>query len=246
MAFDDQPASPAESLEARLTSAAPLEIIAAARAQFGSRLALVSSFGAESAVLLHMAAEVDPAITVLFLDTGHLFAQTLDYRQTLARRLGLQDVRDLRPAFADLATEDPAADLWRTDADACCAIRKVRPLDLALKGVDAWITGRKRFQSEGRSRLRVVEAAEGGRVKINPLAAMNAEDLEAYRTAHDLPSHPLTAAGYPSIGCWPCTRAVREGESPRAGRWAGLEKTECGIHRPLPSGGVSDDVGGGI
>ncbi len=246
MAFDNDPATRAEALDTALRGASPTQIIAAAREQFGEKLALVSSFGAESAVLLHMAAIVDPAITVLFLDTGQLFAQTLDYRQNLVRSLGLIDVRDLRPAFADVVTEDPAANLWKTNPDGCCAIRKVRPLDQALQGFDAWMTGRKRFQSEGRAGLRIVEAGDGGKIKINPLAATSAAELEAYRDAHALAPHPLTAAGYPSIGCWPCTRPVEEGESQRAGRWSGLEKTECGIHKPTDIIGGPGDVGGGI
>jgi phosphoadenosine phosphosulfate reductase len=177
-----------------------------------------------------MAAKIDPAIPVLFLDTGMLFAQTLDYRRALAATLGLTNVRDLRPAFADLATTDPRADLWKTDVNACCHIRKVVPLDLALKGFDGWITGRKRFQAATRAALPVVEAGE--RIKINPLANWSKADLDAYATANDLPVHPLTAFGYPSIGCWPCTRAVSRGEDARSGRWAGSEKTECGIHTP--------------
>jgi phosphoadenosine phosphosulfate reductase len=246
MAYDHDPLTLAESLDGALREAAPEAVIEAALGRFGRKLALVSSFGAESAVLLHMAAQVDPKIAVLFLDTGHLFAQTLDYRQNLARQLGLLNVRDLRPAFADLVTGDPAADLWRKDPDGCCAIRKVRPLDQALRGFDAWITGRKRFQSQGRASLKVVEAAAGGLLKFNPLAGVTAAELDAYRERHALPPHPLTAAGYPSIGCWPCTRPVEDGESQRAGRWAGLEKTECGIHRPEGRGGAAGDVGGGI
>lgn len=229
---------------AHLRDAHPVEIMRAARAHHGDKLALVSSFGAESAVLLHMAARVDPSIPVLFLDTGQLFAQTLDYRRALAKRLGLTDVRDLRPAYADLAVNDPAADLWKTDTDGCCRIRKVLPLERALGGFDAWITGRKQFQGALRATLPVVEIAEG-RVKFNPLANWTKDQIDAYAAEHDLPAHPLTAFGYPSIGCWPCTRPVEAGDDVRAGRWAGSDKTECGIHA---SGAPAEptNVGGDI
>ncbi len=231
MAFDqlDRPLSLAQSLSARLRDAHPAEVIEAAAEAFGDRLALVSSFGAESAVLLHLAAQVKPDIAVLFLETGMLFAQTLDYRRNLALRLGLTNVRDLRPRFEDLAVGDPDADLWKRDTDACCHIRKVLPLDAALEGFDAWITGRKRFHGGDRLRLSVVEETDG-KVKFNPLANWTKTDLDAYAAAHDLPAHPLVAAGFPSIGCWPCTQAVEEGADARAGRWMGSQKTECGIH----------------
>jgi len=234
----------ARTLSARLRGASPQAILAEALTAFGGRVALVSSFGAESAVLLHMTAQIDPATPVLFLDTGQLFGQTLDYRKALAKRLGLRDVRDLRPAYADLATRDPKADLWRSDTETCCQIRKVAPLNLALGEFDAWITGRKRFQSQTRAQLPIVEAAQG-KLKFNPLAAWGREALDAYAAAHDLPAHPLTAFGYPSVGCWPCTKPVENGEDLRSGRWAGSEKTECGIHTSQ-SGGAGQDVGGGI
>ncbi len=235
MPFDTnmEPSPPlrGEGLEATLRHAAPQRILRAALGAFGDRIALVSSFGAESAVLLHMAAEIDRDIPVLFLDTGMLFAQTLDYRQDLASRLELTDVRDLRPAFKDLALTDPTGTLWKTSTDACCTLRKVVPLERALGGFDAWITGRKRFQSATRAALPVWEAA-GDKVKVNPLANWTRADLDAYVAEHDLPPHPLVRHGYPSIGCWPCTRPVDQGSDERAGRWAGSEKTECGIHTP--------------
>ena len=231
MAYDelDSISDLAGRLDDRLRASDPRDIITAAGETFGSRLALVSSFGAESAVLLHLAAQVRPSIPVLFLDTGMLFAQTLDYRRNLAGRLGLTDVRDLRPRFEDLATGDPGADLWKTDTDACCNIRKVLPLDKALGEFGAWLTGRKRFHGGDRLRLPVVESA-GHQIKFNPLANWAKSDLDAYVAEHDLPPHPLVAAGFPSIGCWPCTSAVEEGDDVRAGRWAGSQKTECGIH----------------
>jgi phosphoadenosine phosphosulfate reductase len=242
-------ADAARALNARLYGASPEAILAEALSVYAGRIALVSSFGAESAVLLHMAAAIDPATPILFLDTGQLFGQTLDYRKVLAKRLGLTDVRDLRPAYANLATLDPKADLWRRDTETCCQIRKVAPLDLALGDFDAWITGRKRFQSQTRANLPIVEAspsAQGaGRLKFNPLAAWGRAELDAYAAAHALPAHPLTAFGYPSVGCWPCTKPVQIGEDLRSGRWAGSEKTECGIHTPR-SGVLDQDVGGGI
>jgi phosphoadenosine phosphosulfate reductase len=246
MAFDqlDTPHILAQRLNDDLREAHPTRIIEAAAALFDGRLALVSSFGAESAVLLHLVAQVDRDVPVLFLDTGMLFAQTLDYRRNLASRLGLTHVRDLRPRFEDLATADPNFDLWQTDTDACCHIRKVLPLDRALGGFDAWLTGRKRFHGGDRLRLAVVEAADK-QVKFNPLANWGKADLEAYAAAHELPAHPLVAAGFPSVGCWPCTKPVEAGEDVRAGRWAGSQKTECGIHTARAPG-AAPFMGGDI
>lgn len=229
-------------LAARLNGADARAVIAGARAEFGDRLALVSSFGAESAVLLHLAASVDPTIPVLFIDTGKLFPATLRYRDTLVARFGLTDVRTLTPAAEDLAADDPSGALWLRDTDACCDIRKVRPLARALAGFDAWISGRKRFQASSRSDIPLVEA-DGPRVKINPLADWDPGDLRAHARAEGLPPHPLVAKGYPSIGCMPCTTPVADGEDPRAGRWRGQEKVECGIHVALPQ---ENEQGAGI
>jgi phosphoadenosine phosphosulfate reductase len=231
-------------LDAELRRAHPRTILEAAVESFGDRLALVSSFGAESAVLLDIAAKVKRDIPVLFLDTGMLFGQTLDYRKTLVERLGLTNVRDLRPQYQDLATADPQAKLWQTDTDACCNIRKVLPLDRALAEFDAWITGRKRFHGGDRLNLPVVEHA-AGQVKFNPLANWGKSDLDAYAAEHDLPAHPLVAQGFPSIGCWPCTQPAEEGEDVRAGRWKGMDKTECGIH-VARAPGTPNNVGGDI
>ena len=246
LAYDlaDRSSTLAVRLDAELRRAHPRTVLEAAVESFGDKLALVSSFGAESAVLLDIAAKVKPDIAVLFLDTGMLFGQTLDYRQQLAARLGLTNVRDLRPQYQDLATGDPQAKLWETDTDACCHIRKVLPLDRALGEFDAWITGRKRFHGGDRASLRVVEHA-GGQVKFNPLANWGKEDLDAYIAEHDLPAHPLVAQGFPSIGCWPCTQPAADGEDARAGRWKGLDKTECGIHVARAPGAVNN-VGGDI
>jgi phosphoadenosine phosphosulfate reductase len=244
MAYDTVAQSPslAAGLDAELRHADPRAIIEAAVAAYGDGLALVSSFGAESAVLLDLAAKVKPDIPVLFLDTGMLFGQTLDYRKTLAARLGLTGVRDLRPHYQDLATTDPEAKLWQTDTDACCNLRKVVPLDQALEDFDAWITGRKRFHGGARLSLPVVEQS-GRHLKFNPLANWSKADLDAYVAEHDLPPHPLVAQGYPSVGCWPCTKPVDDGEDVRAGRWAGSQKTECGIHVARAPGAVANPGG---
>jgi phosphoadenosine phosphosulfate reductase len=197
---------------------------------FPGRIAVVSSFGAESAVLLHLVSKVDRAVPVIFLDTGKLFPETLQYRDAIVERLGLIDVRAVRPDAAALAKTDPDGTLWRTDPGLCCWQRKVEPLDAALDGFEAWITGRKRFQGGKRSDLELIESGPDGRTKINPLAFWDEADIQAYFVKHGLPQHPLVAQGYRSIGCATCTRAVRPGEPARAGRWAGLDKTECGIH----------------
>jgi len=207
-------------------------------------LAVVSSFGAESAVLLHLIAQVDPATPVLFLDTGKHFAETLAYRDTLVARLGLTDLRTLSPDAAELAARDESGLRWNYDPDGCCEIRKVKPLAAAMLGFDASITGRKGFQSATRSglpRFEVDRSDAQGRLKINPLADWNSERLSAWFAEHDLPAHPLVAQGYPSIGCSPCTSKVAAGEDPRAGRWRGWDKTECGIHVPgTPDAGEGD------
>ena len=244
MAYDTLDRTPnlAARLDAELRHAHPRTIIEAAVETFGERLALVSSFGAESAVLLDLMAKVKPDIPVLFLDTGMLFGQTLDYRKSLAAHLGLKDVRDLRPHYQDLAVVDPEAKLWQTDTDACCNLRKVVPLDLALEDFDAWITGRKRFHGGSRLSLPVVEQS-GRHVKLNPLANWTKADLDAYAEENRLPAHPLVAQGFPSIGCWPCTRPAEADEDVRAGRWAGSQKTECGIHLARAPGAIANPGG---
>jgi phosphoadenosine phosphosulfate reductase len=242
-ALPDTDALDLRELDARLRRAEPQAVIETAMELYGDRLAVVSSFGAESAVLLHMAAQINPDVPVLFLDTGMLFGQTLDYRKRLAAEFGLTDVRDLRPLYQDLAIHDPGQDLWKSDTDACCHIRKVLPLDRALADFDAWITGRKRFHGGDRLRLKVVEATDG-KVKFNPLANWTKAELDAYAAKHALPAHPLVEFGYPSIGCWPCTKPA-DAEDLRAGRWAGSDKSECGIHLPRAEAPALD-VGGDI
>lgn len=196
---------------------------------FKERIALVSSFGSESAVLIEMVAEIDPSTPILFLNTGKLFGETLRYRNMLQERFGLTDIRALAPDADEVEAEDKNGLLWSRDQDACCDLRKTRPLDLEVAGFDAWITGRKQFQTDARSDLSLIEGVPGA-IKVNPLANHTYEDLQAIANEHDLPRHPLVADGYLSIGCMPCTRRVEEGEDYRSGRWAGTDKTECGIH----------------
>lgn len=197
--------------------------------EFPGRIALVSSFGAEAAILLHLVAEIAPATPVLFLNTGKHFAQTLSYRRKLAQELGLTGVRDLHPDTDELAASDPEGALWRADPDACCTLRKVAPLEKALAGFDAWITGRKQFHGGLRASLPVFEAAAPF-IKVNPIVRWTPGDVAAYAERHRLPAHPLVEQGFPSIGCWPCTHPAGPNEDSRAGRWRGAAKTECGIH----------------
>ena len=224
-----------------------LEMLAAVlKDRLAGDVAVVSSFGAESAVLLHLVAQVAPDTPVLFLETGKHFAETLAYRDTLVERLGLTDLRNLTPDPAALAAKDENDLRWSWDPDGCCDIRKVEPLARALDGFDATVTGRKAFQSSTRAnlpRFEIDTTDAAGRLKVNPLIDWNAEQLAAYIAAHDLPPHPLVSQGYPSIGCSPCTSKVAPGEDPRSGRWKGWDKTECGIHQPGHSpGGPEGDL----
>ena len=193
------------------------------------KIAMVSSFGAESVVLLHLISQADPDTPVLFLETGMLFPETLTYQRAVAETLGLTNVRIIRPDSADLFLHDPDGDLHLRDADTCCALRKTKPLELALQPFDGWITGRKRHQTGDRAAMEVFEV-DAGKLKINPLANWTPQDIADHMTAHDLPRHPLVAQGFASVGCAPCTTKVAPGEDPRAGRWRGRVKTECGIH----------------
>ncbi len=214
-------------------SSAETRLRVAIRDLFPGRITLVSSFGADSAVLLHLIATIDPATPVTFVDTGMLFSETLAYRDRLIARLGLTAVTSYAPEAAELAEQDPEDFLWAREPDRCCHIRKVLPLARALEGYDAWISGRKRFQSSTREHLAVFEA-EGTRVKVNPLADWSAKDVLAAMDRFGLPRHELVAKNYLSIGCVPCTSPVRQGEDARAGRWRGNAKVECGIHTDFP------------
>lgn len=209
--------------------------------EFPGEIAVVSSFGAESAVLLHMVAEIDPTVPVIFLNTGKLFGETLRYRDRLQEKLGLTDLRAIGPLPSDLTAQDPNGALWNQDQDACCFVRKVLPLERALAPFKASITGRKRFQTSTRTTMNPIEeervrAVDGKdtqgatRFKLNPLSFWGEEELNQYLEEHRLPKHPLVKDGYRSIGCMPCTSRVPEGGDYREGRWAGSDKDECGIH----------------
>lgn len=204
-------------------------------------IAMVSSFGAESVVLLHLLSLVDPSRPILFLETAMLFPETLAYQREVAETLGLTDVRLIRPDPTDLFLHDPGGDLHLSAPDTCCAIRKVKPLELALQPFDGWITGAKRHHGGRRAAMQVFEA-DAGKLKVNPLAHWTPADIASHLDAHDLPRHPLVARGYSSIGCAPCTDSTHPGEDTRAGRWRAREKTECGIHlggaRLWPLGGA--------
>ena len=220
----------AEGLDRTLRNASPAEVIATALQTVGrEHLAVVSSFGTESAALLKVMADVDPAIPVIFLDTGWLFEETLAYRDSLIATLGLRDVRSIKPLEETLSREDPDRELWFSDPDACCRIRKVEPLARALAPFSAWVNGRKRFQGGARAGIPVVED-DGARLKFNPFANVSRQQIEAIYASAKLPPHPLVASGYLSVGCMPCSSRTSADEDARAGRWRGRAKTECGIH----------------
>lgn len=236
--IDVRPAYTAEdaaAYEARFAGvAAPDMLRTLLTGELRGQIAAVSSFGAESAVLLHMVAQADPATPVVFTDTLKMFAETLAYRDTLVERLRLLDVRVIQPDPALLAAKDPDGIRHGYDPDGCCDLRKVEPLARGLAPFEAWISGRKGFQAGTRRALPRFEVEEG-RLKLNPLADWDKAALDGYFERHDLPRHPLEAQGYLSIGCAPCTSIVKPGEDPRAGRWRGFDKVECGIHRPIPA-----------
>ena len=200
--------------------------------EFKDEICVVSSFGAESAVLLHMVAQIDPTTPVIFLNTGKLFGETLRYRDRLQTLLGLTDVRSIGPHPTDLAEKDSNEDLWQKNNDMCCHIRKNLPQERALKGFKAVLTGRKRFQTSQRGSMQRIEIDDeaAARLRINPLADFTPEDLQAYLETHNLPKHPLVKDGYLSIGCMPCTDKVKEGDDYRSGRWSEQDKEECGMH----------------
>ena len=236
--YPESEAARLRGLYGHLSGAALLDALVAN--DLGGKIMLSSSFGAESAVLLDMVAEVDPTIPVIFLDTRRLFGETLRYQKTLTDHFGLEDVRIISPDNGVLLRLDPDDMLFNEDPDKCCQIRKVEPLDKAMDkmgnlGFRAWITGRKNFQAATRSGLQTIEA-DTDFIKINPLADWTGEDIKQAFLAKNLPPHPLVADGFKSIGCMPCTSRVAEGADPRSGRWAGKAKTECGIHMRRPSG----------
>ncbi len=226
------------TLNRRAGSLTPQQVLALALDDgLVGKVAMVSSFGADSVVLLHMLAQIDPDIPVLFIDTELMFAETLRYQREVAALLGLRDVRVIRAPRAQVFAADPDGLLQHFDPESCCTLRKVAPLRAALTGFDGWITGRKRFQAGTRQDLAFFEPdSDGERIKVNPLARSTAAEITAYIGDHSLPRHPLVARGYASIGCAPCTTPVKQGEDIRAGRWRGREKTECGIHFPAVDG----------
>ncbi|WP_028879808.1 phosphoadenylyl-sulfate reductase [Terasakiella pusilla] len=199
--------------------------------EFNGKIAVSSSFGAEAAVLLKLVADVDKTTPILFIDTGHLFEETVQYKATIEEHLGLTNVQTLQPEPIHLQNADRDATLYERDTDYCCHIRKVLPFEKALGPYAAWISGRKRFQNSERAALQPIELDADGRFKINPLYNWDYEKVVSEFKAMGLPKHPLVDKGYPSIGCAPCTRAVKDGEDQRAGRWSGQSKTECGIHK---------------
>ena len=221
-----------EKLNQEFETQKPEAIIRWAAGEFAPRFAMTSSFGPESGVLLHMASRVDPAIPVLFLETGYHFPETLAYKEQLAELFGIRNVVDLKadPAKKAKVVAEYESVPYEKNPDLCCQINKVEPLDLALKDYDAWMTGIRRRQTDFRKSIRIVEEYEGGLYKISPLANFTSRDAWWYLKEHKIPQHPLYEKGYLSIGCWPCTRPVQEGDDERSGRWAGKAKTECGIH----------------
>mgnify|MGYP002824807652 CR=1 FL=1 len=198
--------------------------------EFPGKIAVVSAFGTESAVLLDLIGSISKTIPIIFLDTGKHFPETLEYRERLISHLGLTNVRSQEPADSEINEDDPKGELWRINADYCCHLRKVLPLERVLEPFDAWITGRKRFQTGSRKRLESIELV-GKHIKINPLAAWGVTQLKEYFGLRNLPKHPLSLRGYPSVGCAPCTQPIEAGEDQRSGRWGDSEKTECGIHK---------------
>jgi len=244
--FDQQEApSASDLLKARLETLreryrevdAQALLRAVIRNEFPGRITTVSSFGSESVVLLHLISEIDPTVPVIFLNTGKLFGETLRYRDRLQDRLGLTDVRSIRPHPDDEKVLDPEGTLWARDPDACCHFRKVLPLRRAIAPFEAEITGRKRFQTLARTGMTAIEL-NGARFVINPLWNWSLEDLKRHILAHDLPRHALVDDGFLSIGCMPCTQRVKNGEGYRSGRWAGQDKDECGIHENVEGDGI--------
>jgi len=222
----------------RLEGASPEERLAFAARLFGGELLFTSSFGAQSAVLLHLWSVVCRELPVTFIDTGFLFPETLAYRDRLAARLGL-DVRVLRPDIENGAfVTRYGTDIQRKDPDFCCGVNKIAPLAALKESARGWVSGLRRDQSRTRADVAILEQ-DGLLVRVHPIATLTAADVAAYLARHELPEHPLVARRYLSIGCAPCTRAVEDGEDERAGRWAGSAKTECGLHPSRTSTGPS-------
>lgn len=217
-------------LSARYMGQSPQEVLRGViGADFAGRIGLVSSFGTEAAVLLHMVSLIDPYVPVIFLDTQKHFPETIAYRDALVAQLGLCNIQVVTPAPASVAADDPDGTLSGRNPDLCCHVRKTLPMMAALRSLDCWITGRKRAQAKTRAGLQLFETQDRW-IKVNPLLDWSTDDVSHYFETHDLPQHPLKGKGFLSVGCAPCTRAVAAGEDARSGRWAGSGKTECGIH----------------
>ncbi|MCJ8324737.1 MAG: phosphoadenylyl-sulfate reductase [Rhizobiales bacterium] len=218
------------ALNAKFATSTPLEVLQyAVKQQFIDNIALVSSYGAEAVILLHLVSQVDANLPVIFIDTGKLFGETKRYRDKVNQLLNLTNIISFKGDEDEIKAADPKGILWAKDTTACCLVRKVLPYARATEPYAALITGRKRFQGNSRSQLDIFELANG-QVKINPLANWGLDELKNYILDNDLPRHPLVADGYLSIGCMPCTDKVETDGEYRDGRWQGQEKTECGIH----------------
>lgn len=221
-----------EQLNQDFEKKSPLEIVAWAVKTFAPSFAATSSFGPESGVLLSLISKTDPATPVLFLETGFHFPETLEYKDQLTKLFGLKNVIDLKadPARREKLIADYQGKPYETNPDLCCQVNKVEPLDLGLKGYRAWMSGIRRSQTDHRKSIRIIEEYEGGIYKVSPLANMTSRDSWWYLKENQIPIHPLYEKGYMSIGCWPCTRPIQDGDDERSGRWAGKAKKECGIH----------------
>ena len=194
---------------------------------FYKKIAVTSSFGAESAVILHLVSKIDRTVPVIFLNTEKLFPETLKYLQNIKKKLHLKNIKICKPDKNYLKKHDPDGKLHKTNPNLCCHIRKILPLRKSMKNYDAWINGRKRFHGFERTKLKKIEMVNG-LIKINPLADWSFNQIKNYMLNNDLPEHPLVAEGYKSIGCQPCTSKSKD--SIRDGRWADSLKSECGIH----------------
>ena len=224
-----------EKLNREFETKKPEEIAAWAVREFPGRIAMASSFGPESGVLLHMVSRIDPAVPVLFLETGYHFPETLQYKEELVRLLGLKRVLDLKadPKRKAEVVKQYEGVPYEKNPDLCCQINKVEPIDKALAEFGAWMSGIRRHQTDFRKSIRIIEEYKKGEAelfKISPLANMTSREMWWYLREHNIPKHPLYDKGYLSVGCWPCTRPVQVGDDERSGRWAGKAKTECGIH----------------
>ena len=223
-----------KAISGRFEASSPEAVLQWGIREFGSEIALVTSFGAEGCVLIDMLAQSSRATRILYLDTDLLFPETYSLCQRLQERYGVVITRHATQLSLDEQAKTYGEKLWENNPDECCRLRKVEPLREALAGLSAWVTGLRREQSRSRAHIDNVEWDEKfGLVKINPLAYWSTEEVWAYIRKNDVPFNPLYEKQYTSIGCVPCTTPVQIGEDPRAGRWRGKGKTECGLHRVL-------------